>query len=258
MFETATLDYGPATKRVWATCAGFTGQALLIGCALLAPMVWPQVIPRVALVTSLAPPGQPPGKSKAEPQRAEPQRTRVVREFRDFPTAPPTVPDKVMLVDETALIASNASSARETSGWVIGGADPNALLRRSLAADTAEEVRRLPVKPKPPEPTVAEAAPVVKAAPPRISVLELARPIHRVEPIYPRLAVIGRVQGTVKLLGVLGTDGRIRELQVLSGHYLLVNAAVEAVRQWVYAPTLLNGQPVEVQAPIEVNFILSR
>jgi len=52
-------------------------------------------------------------------------------------------------------------------------------------------------------------------------------------------------------------DGRIRELKVLSGPPLLVNAAVDAVKQWIYAPTLLNGQAVEVQAPIEVNFILN-
>ena len=64
------------------------------------------------------------------------------------------------------------------------------------------------------------------------------------------------MSGVVELAGVLGVDGRIHELRVLRGHPLLVNAAMEAVRQWVYEPTLLNGQPVEVSAPIIVNFIL--
>jgi protein TonB len=61
----------------------------------------------------------------------------------------------------------------------------------------------------------------------------------------------------VELLGVLGVDGRIHELKVVRGHPLLVKAAIEAVRQWVYEPTLLNGQAVEVSAPILVNFILN-
>jgi protein TonB len=58
-------------------------------------------------------------------------------------------------------------------------------------------------------------------------------------------------------MGVLGTDGRIHEVKVLSGHPFLVKAAVDAVMQWVYRPTILNGTPVEVQAPITVNFILN-
>jgi len=62
----------------------------------------------------------------------------------------------------------------------------------------------------------------------------------------------------VELVGVLGVDGHIRELRAVRGHPLLIDAALAAVRQWVYAPTLLNGQPVEVQAPIQVNFILNR
>jgi protein TonB len=103
---------------------------------------------------------------------------------------------------------------------------------------------------------VVPTATVAKA--PRISMVQLATPIRRVDPVYPVLAKQARISGTVELVGVLGTDGRIRELKVVSGHPLLINAALEAVRQWVYAPTLLNGQPVEVQAPIQVNFILNR
>ena len=82
------------------------------------------------------------------------------------------------------------------------------------------------------------------------------RPCKRVDPIYPSIARAARVSGTVELLGVLGTDGRIHELKVLRGHPLLITAALEAVRQWVFAPTILNGQAVEVAAPITVNFIL--
>jgi protein TonB len=66
-----------------------------------------------------------------------------------------------------------------------------------------------------------------------------------------------RVSGTVELVGVIATGGRIRELKLLSGNPLLAPAALEAVRQWVYEPTLLNGEPVELIATISVIFRLN-
>ena len=71
------------------------------------------------------------------------------------------------------------------------------------------------------------------------------------------VARAARVQGTVRLEGILGKDGRVRELRVISGHPLLAPAALEAVRPWIYKPTFLNGEPVEVLAPIDVNFTLN-
>lgn len=85
-----------------------------------------------------------------------------------------------------------------------------------------------------------------------------AKILGRVQPVYPQMARTARIEGVVRLLGVLNRDGRIESLQVISGHPLLVQAALEAVRQWTYSPTYLNGVPVEVQAPIEVRFTLSR
>lgn len=85
-----------------------------------------------------------------------------------------------------------------------------------------------------------------------------AKMIKRVIPVYPPLARQARISGTVKLQGVISREGRVVNLQVLSGHPLLVSAALEAVRQWIYQPTLLNKQPVEVIAPIDVHFNLSQ
>jgi protein TonB len=114
----------------------------------------------------------------------------------------------------------------------------------------------------PPERRVAQSAitPPVKspfAEPRRISVVQPARVLHRVEPIYPALARTARISGTVELTGVIATDGRIRELRVISGHPFLAQAALEAVRHWVYEPTVLNGEAVEVVAPITVTFRLN-
>jgi len=83
-----------------------------------------------------------------------------------------------------------------------------------------------------------------------------AKLIRRILPIYPALAIRTRQFGTVRLEAIIAKDGHIRDVRVLSGPVFLTAAAVEAVRQWVYKPTLLNGQPVEVVAPITVNFTL--
>ena len=73
-------------------------------------------------------------------------------------------------------------------------------------------------------------------------------------PEYPVLASEARVQGVVKLSAVIGKDGHVEDLKVISGHPLLIASAMDAVRQWVYQPTYLNSQPVAVQTEIDVNF----
>jgi len=82
--------------------------------------------------------------------------------------------------------------------------------------------------------------------------------INKVTPEYPALAKAARVQGTVKFEAVIGKDGTVQNLQLISGPPLLIQAAMQAVRQWTYKPTLLNGQPVEVVTTLEVNFSLSQ
>jgi protein TonB len=83
-----------------------------------------------------------------------------------------------------------------------------------------------------------------------------AQLISRVEPKYPLLAKETKTEGTVRLHAIISREGRIVALDVISGHPLLVMAALDAVRQWRYRPTLLNGQPVEVETSITVIFRL--
>jgi TonB family protein len=81
--------------------------------------------------------------------------------------------------------------------------------------------------------------------------------IHKVDPVYPPLARQARIQGTVRLVAIIGRDGSVRNLELVSGHPLMVEAARQAVMQWLYKPTILNGQPVEVVTQIDVVFALS-
>lgn len=88
--------------------------------------------------------------------------------------------------------------------------------------------------------------------------VQMAKLIRKVIPEYPPLARSARISGVVRLIGAIAKDGTIRNLQLVSGHPILARAAMEAVAQWVYKPTLLNGNPVEVIAPIEVSFTLGQ
>ena len=113
--------------------------------------------------------------------------------------------------------------------------------------------------PPPPPPPVKEAPKPVR--PQRIRVggnVQQAKLIRQPKPVYPPLAKQARIQGVVRLNAIIGKDGTIQNLPVISGHPLLVPSAIEAVKQWVYQPTLLNGEPVEVVTQIDVNFTLSQ
>lgn len=115
-----------------------------------------------------------------------------------------------------------------------------------------------PAPPPPPPPTMTEAQP---APPSRIKIggaVQQTKLIRQPHPVYPPDAKAARVQGVVKLSAIIGKDGTIQKLEVISGDPLLVPSALEAVQQWVYQPTLLNGDPVEVVTQIDVNYTLSQ
>lgn len=85
-----------------------------------------------------------------------------------------------------------------------------------------------------------------------------AKIMNRVSPVYPALARQTRISGTVRLHAIIAKDGTVQQLEVMSGHPLLVQAALDAVRQWRYQPTLLNGEPVEVDTTVDVIFSLNQ
>jgi protein TonB len=116
----------------------------------------------------------------------------------------------------------------------------------------------VPAAAPPPPPKVEQPKPTT---PQRIRVggqVQAANLIRQPRPPYPPLARSARIQGTVRFTAVIGKDGTIQNLQLVSGHPLLVQAAQDAVRQWLYKPTMLNNEAVEVITQIDVNFTLTQ
>ena len=88
--------------------------------------------------------------------------------------------------------------------------------------------------------------------------MQAAKLIRQPQPVYPQIARQARISGTVELAAIIGEDGHIQQLTVVSGHPLLRQSALDAVKQWVYQPTLLNEQPVKVSTTIDVIFSLGQ
>ena len=119
-----------------------------------------------------------------------------------------------------------------------------------------------PVRPNAPAPTPAAPAPSAPAttagSPKQGGNIQSAVLISRKEPEYPKIAKQTGAKGVVTLNATIGKDGHIKTVKVVSGHPMLQNAAVEAVKQWIYKPTLLNGTPVETETQIMLNFVGDR
>jgi periplasmic protein TonB len=190
----------------------------------------------------------------AAPSAVEVVATEIIRTatavINTYPTfmQPSSIPTRVAMITDPPVEIGPVGSP----DGVVG-------MPRDLYTNTTTAITRT-APPPPPQPTVEKDKPVT-AEPTRIRlggiVLE-GKLVNRVMPEYPPLAVRARIQGTVRLMGVVGRDGHVRELKTIDGHPLLIPAALAAVRQWVYSPTLLNGEAVEVMAPIQVHFTLAR
>lgn len=121
----------------------------------------------------------------------------------------------------------------------------------------------LEIRPMEASPQAAPPAPALPPPPPgvmRIRVggnVQQAKLRYQVRPVYPDLAKQARVQGVVRLSVLIDTQGNMKHISVVNGHPLLVPPAMEAVKQWQYQETLLNGTPAEVVTQVDVNFTLS-
>jgi protein TonB len=253
MFEQAILESGDSGKRFWTTCAGVTGQLLFVSVIAVAPLIWPQALPRVPSFLVVFTPLPPPPPA-VHVEAVRPQSVRIaVQSAGKTLVLPQRIPPHALAIEDPPEAFSATAAAAGIAGGLSGGS-----AAFGIVGDILDSVR--PVAP----PLVLDvpkvSVPPEPAAPPRVKVgglVEMATIVRRVDPAYPVLARQARISGVVQLEGVIGVDGRIRELVVKSGHPLLVSAALAAVRQWIYKPTFLNGSPVEVIAPITVTFHLN-
>ncbi|HLJ44581.1 MAG TPA: energy transducer TonB [Bryobacteraceae bacterium] len=240
MFSNFVDDSLDPIRRSWTTLISVAVQSLAIGGLLLIPLLYPDVLPRLQLlgpevIAPPPPPGPPPigPRSSARPVAGNPASEPIV--------SPPNIPSSIVISNQPEI--SPAPTLPIGGPWVRGAGssgDPNGILGSiGIAASP------------PPMPS-----PAPSARPPHVSHMMEGNLIYRVQPEYPALARQARIQGTVILRAEISREGKIQNLQLISGHPLLVQAAMDAVRRWRYRPYVLNDQPVEVETQITVNFTL--
>lgn len=237
MFEQAIVE-SAGRRRGWSFAFSFAAQILALGLILAIPLVFTYEIPldawaATALLTAppAPPPPAPPPQAKITAAPPAPDRySEIIRQ-------PAAIPDKVALIDDKGAAPVGLVSA-------VAGAGMPGGLPGGLAGGVLHGMPSDSFAPPPPLPIRVGGR------------VQNARLTRRVAPEYPPEAIEAQISGKVELEAVVSFDGAIRDLKLISGHPLLAPAAVEAVRQWRYTPTRLNGQIVEVITNIEVLFNL--
>jgi protein TonB len=232
-------------KSVTVTISAVVHVAM-IGILILIPLIQIQAITVPPIDQSLLAPRFDTPKV-VEVFAKQPKLQTISRADPYILTAPESIPKVVADVDEPTAPAVGFISP--------GAADSLGSLLRDVISPTTELVTPSdPGLPPPPPP----APPIVKAEPIRQGgIVQAANLIYQVKPIYPPLARSARLQGVVVMEAVISSEGLIESLRVISGHPLLNQAALDAVRQWKYRPTMLNGEAVEVITTVTVTFTLN-
>jgi TonB family protein len=163
--------------------------------------------------------------------------------------------------------APGANRAGRTAGKAHPRPGPPVVVKQPLPAavpaptplaSAAEVPQEHSIIIPPSNPPVLKAADTPSAhessSPPTVSQVTPAALIYKVNPEYPAIARSARVQGSVVMRAVIGTDGAIQQLELIKGNPLLVNAAMQAAKKWRYRPALLDGKPVEIETTVTINF----
>jgi periplasmic protein TonB len=224
------------SHRGWITLASFTVQTLAVATLLVLPLLHTEGLPRMhSVVEPILSPPRAAASSEIRRPTNQPNHSAVAalivmrstsREIKLMTAQKPEPP-----VDVNRIGVPGGTSNRWSENPIINS-----------IANSASNFALPP-------------APTRQA--PRVSRMMEGNLILRVQPLYPPLARQARIQGQVILRAVISRDGVIGNLQLLSGHPMLVQAAIDAVKQWRYRPYSLNGEPVEVETQVTVNFVLS-
>lgn len=219
-------------KKRWPMATAFIVEVLIAGIVVLIPLFSTGAISITPAHTSLPMP--------LKPVPLEAMKPLSVNHHAPGPIDPASRPMIVELFSDNPNAIHLGPAADRLTGNRNDVTPPSSFTESHMPANLIGTVPSNNVKP---------------AGPKRIiSVLEEAQLIKKVEPVYPRIAVVSGIQGEVKLHAIIARDGSIQSLNVTSGHPLLARAALEAVSQWRYRPYILNGEAVEVETLITVNF----
>jgi protein TonB len=241
MFESLGLENPRNPRRNWTTAASFalqtTGLALLVLAPIgyteaVAPKWTERIVAPIGMVNNNAQPTAPTHESPTVSPVPFHEGGVVYVNAGARPHPYPTAADNNLPVDPKAFPVAGGTSFAE-------GSMMDKLLEGTHPAEVGSPV-------------------TTHAKPLPISHLDAGMLIKQVQPVYPAIAKQTHTEGKVLLVAVIDTQGRIENLRALSGHPFLIPAAIDAVQQWRYRPYILNGQPVEVETQITVNFTLQQ
>ena len=243
MFEDALFatNRRRTPQQRWAAAMSFAVQAGLVTVLVALPLFFTEALPLNYVRSIVELPSPPPGPPPTPPENmAIPHRQQLTTLFEDGRvTFHPPATGPIQRFDDTGATPQPNVGGPYVPGSTGPGGSGNDPISQMLA--------HMPHTVAPPPPP---SKPVI------LSHVDEGLLIHKVMPVYPQIAMITRQQGTVVLHAIIGRDGSIQQLQVVSGPPLLMKAAMDAVAQWRYKPYQLNGQPVEVDTQITVNFKL--
>jgi len=244
MFEEMVVSTGPKrTNKPWTVAVSMIFQVLFLAILILIPLIYTEALPKTLMSSILlAPPPPPPPPPPPAP--AAVVKVRPVAHLMEAGklVAPKVIPKDVKIIKE--------EEAPPDMGAGIAGGVPGGVAGGSMGGVLGGVIGGAGGAPPPPKPAVSRVR--VGGA------VQAAKLVNRVQPLYPPLARQTRISGTVRLHAIIGKDGTVQQLTVESGHPLLVQSALDAVRQWRYQPTLLNGEPVDVDTEIDVIFSLAQ
>jgi periplasmic protein TonB len=222
--------------RGWITLVSFAVQTLAVATLLALPLLHTEGLPRMH---SIVEPILSPPRVAAGPE---------IQRLTKHPSNPVTV--AVIVLPPTSreiklMTPENPDPPVDVNRFGVPGGTSNRWSDNPIINSIANSTSNFALPPAP------------LAHPPRVSRIMEGNLMSRVQPLYPPLARQARIQGQVVIRAVISRNGMIENLQVLSGHPMLVQAAIDAVKQWRYRPYFLNGEPVEVETQVTVNFLLS-
>ena len=233
------------TNKPWTVFISMLLQIAFLALLILIPLIYTEALPKTLMSSILLapPPPPPPPPPPAAVQVVHVKPVAHLMEAGKL-VAPKAIPKDVKIIKEE-------EAPPDVGAGMVGGV-PGGVAGGSMGGVIGGVIGGAGSTAAPPPP---------KVNPKRITVggnVQAAHLVNRVQPVYPPLARQTRISGTVKLHAIIGKNGAVEQLQVVSGHPLLVQSALDAVKQWRYQPTLLNGEPVEVDTEIDVIFSLAQ